>query len=499
MVWNRTLVTVFLYSLFGNGTASVISFIPSAQTASDITTIVTVSGGRPIFIANPDAYVGTAASSVAVSMSTTVHAIQEALGFPVLATNGISLYNAGASVDLFATVANQVVIGGAIAMDEPIVSFHGSSETWAVAGFSEPLFARAAALSQGVLDGAILGGLGTDSSLNLSWNLKRLALEVEPSAGLALLSQRIQFFQVSANELKKSLGEVGLLIWLEDGKASLRIFDGSNSSVLQGQVGKNLTLDLDAPIQTSIALPETKDPIALRIVDTRTEISMAAAPRASIPILTGIGSSFAFERDDTPRMQWNPDTGILSFSPLPINWRGGVLSGKDDDELFLGGKINIGDFHYIGESDGRRYFAGGTVTLTDNQGRVMFSASLPALVLENSLFQLHGFNFFAPILNILEVKPNSSRWLDGFMDLLALDAPYLPEIFLGVDDLALTDQSWQTGFSSPVKGMLSFAGLTHPPLDLEAFRRPVSLPETFALIVLGLILMICVSVRPKKY
>ena len=128
----------------------------------------------------------------------------------------------------------------------------------------------------------------------------------------------------------------------------------------------------------------------------------------------------------------------------------------------------------------------------------MFSASLPALVLENSLFQRHGFNLFAPILNVLGVKTNSSPWIDGFMNLLTLDAPYLPEIFLGVDDLALTDHSWQTGFSAPVNGMLSFAGLIHPPLDLEEFRRPVSLPGTFALIALGLILMSCFSVRPKR-
>ncbi|MCK7580415.1 MAG: hypothetical protein MZV65_35400 [Chromatiales bacterium] len=497
MAWNRTLVAGFLCSLLGCATADVISVIPSAQTTSSIITIVTVSGEQPTLIANPDAYAGTTTSSVAVSMSTTVRAIQETLGLPVLATNGISLYGAGASVGLFTTVADQVVFGGAIAMNEPIVAFHGSSETWAVAGFTEPLFARAAALSQGILDGAILGGLGSGSSLDLSWNLERLALEVEPAGGLALLSQRVQFFQVSKEELEKSLGEVSLLIWLEDGKASLRVFDGSNLIVFQGQVGNQLTLGLDTLIKASIALPTTEDSIALRIVDTRTEVSMAAAPRASIPVLTGVGSSFAFERNDTPRMRWNPDTGILSFDSLPINWRGGVISDKEDDALFLGGKIEIGDFHYIGESGGRRYFTGSKITLTDSQGRPMFSASLPALVLENSLFQVHGFNFFAPILNVLDVKTSNSRWIDGFMDLLTLDAPYLPEIFLGVDDLALKDQSWQTEFSAPINGLLSFAGLIHPPLDLEGFRRPISLPETFALIVLGLILMIFFSVRPK--
>jgi hypothetical protein len=500
MAWHRILVAGFLCGLLGNTIAGVIPVVPSAQTASNIRTIVTISGGQqPTFIENPYAYASVDTRSVAVSMSTTVRAIQEALGLPVLATNGIGLYGAGARVDLSMTVADQVVAGGAIAMDEPVVVFHGRSETWAVAGFAEPLFARAGALSQGVLDGVILEGLDSDSSLNLSWNLEGLTLRVESAGGLALLSQRVQFFQVSTDEPEKSLGEVSLLIWLEDGKAGLQVFDGRDSSVLQRQAGNQLSFELGTLIPTSIALPKTENPITLRIVDTRTEVSIAAAPRASIPVLTGVGSSFASERDDTPRMHWNPDTGVLSFDPLPINWSGGVLPGKADDALLSGGKIEIGDFRYIGESDGRRYFAGGTITLTDSQGRSMFSASLPALVLEDSLFQFQGFNLFAPILNILDVKTNSSQWIDGFMDLLALDAPYLPELFLGVDDLALTDQSWLEGFSAPVNGMLSFAGLTHPPLGLEEWhRRAVPLPGTLVLIALGLVLIRCCSTTWKR-
>lgn len=474
-----------LSSWMGNATAGE---IPSARTVSNLMTLVTISGGQPTLIANPAAYASVAASSVAISMSTSVRAIQDALGLPVLATNGISLYSAGSSVDLSAIVARQVVVGGAIAPDEPLVVFRGSSETLAAASFAELLFARAGTVSQGVLDGAILESSGGGSSLNLSWYLDDLILDVEPLGGLALVSQRVQFFQVSATGLEQRLGEVSLLAWLEDGVASLRVFDGSDSSVFQGWIGDSLVFTPGILLQTSIALPESEHPIALRIVDTRAEVSIAAAPRASLPVLSGVGSRPAPEGGDAPRMYWDPATGILRFDPLPINWSGGVLTDQADDALLAGGKIDIGDLRYFGESDGRRYFIGGTLTLTDRQGTPLLSASLPALVLEDSLFQFQGFNLFAPILNVLGVNTASSEWLDGFVDLLTMESPYLPELFLGVDDLALTGNPWKSSFDAPVNGMLSFAGIAAP-LDLGNWHEAIPLPATIALIAFGFVLM----------
>ncbi|WP_157174360.1 hypothetical protein [Thiocystis violascens] len=464
--------------------------IPSARTASNIITLVTISGGQPTLIANPAAYASVATNSVAVSMSTTVRAIQDALGLPVLATNGISLYQAGSSVDLSAIVADQVVVGGAIAPDEPLVVFRGSSETLAAASFAELLFARAGTVSQGVLDGAILNGSNGGSSLNLSWYLDDwLILDVEPIGGLALVSQRVQFFQVSATGQEQSLGEVSLLAWLEDGEASLRVFDGLDSSAFQGWVGDSLVFAPGILLQTSIALPASEQSISLRIVDTRAEVSIAAAPRASLPVLSGVGSRPVPEGEDAPRVYWDPETGILRFDPLPINWSGGVLPDQADDALLSGGKIEIGDFRYFGESDGRRYFVGGTLTLTDSQGAPLLSASLPALVLEDSLFQFQGFNLFAPILNILDVNPDRSGWLDGLADLLTMDSTYLPELFLGVDDLALSKNLWNASFDAPVNGMLAFAGIAAP-LDLENWHGAIPLPATIALIACGFALML---------
>ena len=481
----RLVVAVALWLVSGTPAAS---WILGAQTVSVFDTWVSLAGSPATLAANPDAYAGGATQSGAVSLATTVRATQKALGLPLTVSNGVSFYWADASVDLSVTAADQVVSGGALAPGEPLVIFHGSHATAALTTASEPLFARAATISQGVLDGVILKAPGP-VGVEVAWDLELLGLTAIPTAALAYVSDRVELFHVTATGTER-IGEAGFRVWLEDGEATLQVMDGAGSFSLTAPLGEQLELPTGGLMTVSLPLPAGVESLALRVVNTHAEVSVAAAPRATVPVLTGAGylsQSVSAPDREAPLMYWDPEMGSLGFDPIPILWSEGVLTPGADDPLFSG-QIEITGLHWVGSTDGRFYFAGGTLTLRDRFGTPLLSVSLPSLVFEDSLFAFQGLNGFAPILQMLEVQTHSSDWLNGFIDLMGLTAPYLPEIFLGFDHLALGDDLWTHPFDVPVYGLLSFVGAA-PPLDLDGASQAVPLPGTVSLLAVGLALM----------
>ena len=443
------------------------------------------SGASLTLAANADAYADAIAESWAVTLATTVSATQEKLGLPVTSSNGISLYWADANAQQAVTAAPEVGIGGTLEPGQPIVVFNSSHATAAATIAAEPWFARAGSISQGVLDGLILES-PVPAQLEVAWNLDRFGLTSIPTGARTYISDKVELLQVTSTGAEL-IGEVGFVVWLEDGKATLQFVDNYGSSSFEAQVGEQLALSPGQFSAASLPLPEDVDPLALRVVNTHTEMSVVAAPRATIPVLAGAGylAATAPHPDrEPPRIYWDPATGTLDIDPIPIIWSEGVLSPNSDDPLF-GGQIEITGLRWIGGTDQRFYFAGGTLTIRDRFGRPLATASLPALVFEDSLFAYQGFNGFAPILQTLEVQVGGSDWLEGFIDLMALTTPYLPELFLGFDDLPLGDDFWSRPFTAPVTGILSFSGAA-PGLNVAV----VVLPGTATLVALGIAIVL---------
>jgi len=461
------------------------SWIPGAQTLSAVETSVSFSGSPLTLVANADAYADAIAESWAVTLATTVRATQETLGLPLTSSNGLSLYWGNANTVQAVTAAPEIGFGGTLEPGQPLVVFDSSHRSAAATIAAEPWFARAGNISQGVLDGVILGSPGA-AQMDVVWNVDQFDLTSIPAGARTYISDKVQLLEVTATGTEM-IGEVGFVVWLEDGKATLQFLDNFGSSRFEAQVGEQLLLTPGQLAAASLPLPQRVDPLALRVVNTHTEMSVVAAPRATIPVLAGAGYlplTGLPPPQETPRIYWDPETGSLDFDPIPIVWSEGVLTPASDDPLF-GGQLEITGLRWVGGTDRRFYFAGGTLTVTDRFGRPVATASLPALVFEDSLFGYQGLNGFAPILQTLEFQTGGSDWLEGFIDLMTLTAPYLPELFLGFDNLLLEDDLWSRPFNAPVTGFLSFSGAA-PGLNLSV----APLPATAAMVALGLAILL---------
>lgn len=448
-----------------------------------------------------EASIGIMTESGAVSLATTVRATQDALGLPLTASNGVSLAWADAGVALSVTALNQERVGGTWVMGTPLVGFHSSHGTTAGLSAAEPLFARASTLSQGLLDGLVVQA--SDAvGLDVVWNLSQLELMAMPIGALAMMTNRVDLYQVSTMGATH-IGELGFSIWLEGETVTLQFVDQFETISFEAPVGEQLVLPPGPLTAISMSLPVASEPMALRIINTHAEMSVAAVPRASIPVLAAAGSLYRPTRtanQDSPRMYWDPKSGQLELDPIPISWSEGVLTASAEDPLFNGGQLEITGLQGLGQLNGLHYFSDGTLSLRDRFGTPLLSVSLPAVVFEDSLFAFHGLNGFAPILQMPEVQAQGSEWLDGFVDLMGPTTPYLPELFLGFDHLALGEDPWSRAFEAPVSGFLSFIGAA-PPLALGARHVTVPIPGSLSLLTSGIALLVifcCIHKRQQN-
>jgi hypothetical protein len=258
-----------------------------------------------------------------------------------------------------------------------------------------------------------------------------------------------------------------------------------DGGTLTATVGDRLVLPRGRILEATLALPEADGEATYRVQTTRRALSVEAPPRAGVAVLAGagdpLGRSIATGADAV-MLDWDPDSGLLAFDPIPIVWSDGVTA-SGADPLLDGGWIGISGLTDAGADGDRRWFGGGTLTLSDATGTPLLIADLPWLVFEDSLVGSQGFNLFAPIFHILAAETGRSPWLDGFLALAASGA-WLPQLFLGFDQAALGDDPWARAFRAPVRGMLSFTGAGSA-LDPAG----ASAPGTAPLFVIGLLLI----------
>ncbi len=480
--------------------------IPVATTASALTITAELLQADGIsFIKNPKAIVSAQTSTNAITLATTVKALQESLGLAQTSASAISAHTTAADTGIAVSIAEGIRLGGKLSNESILASFMTAQSTLAAAFSPEPLFGRSAASTQGAAFGINLykeEGVGlNNSSLNLVWDFDQFALWSTPASSLAYVRETITTVQVTQGGQFR-FDEVGFLSYIENGVATTQAFDLPGSPVVSNWLASNLdwgvgtlTLASDAkPLAVSIplldAFNEGFENLALAIFSTHRELSYEAPPRAVIQVEEAAGHRVAGDESD-PQIHWDPDNGVLSFDSIPID----LLDNRDTwgsssreylTDSLLGGFLEIDPLRYVGTFDGRQYFTGGDLRLVDGEENLVLTASVPTLVFEDALHAYQGFNGFAPLLMIGQNDASDSRWLADFLEHITVDSFYLPELFIGFDTMPIGDQS----FSTPVSAFLSFAG---------PFSGTVPEPSVLWLLCGGLMLLVLWRAREDSF
>ncbi len=465
-----------------NSAVAQTSFVPAAETASILTMTIGLSETAGIeFIGNPYALAQAGSTTSTVTFATTVHSLQDGLGFTSIAVPGVSAHAATAGAGIAVGMAPGAWLGGALDESGMLAQFAISQATYAAAWATEPLFGRATAMTEGMALGIQLRAdpdRGSDDLfLHLDWDFDTLRWQGTPASSLAYMRDTLTTVQISATGAVR-YDEVGFLGYLENGLPTVRVFDVPGSDAIRdwfatqfNAAAGRLLLQPDAePLRVAVPLLDAFDrefaPLGLILFSRHTEQSYEAPPRAVIQVEESAGYRASGAPGD-PQVHWDPSSGLLAFDPIPLDMlRGGRDWTFDADELadsLLGGFLEIDPLAQLGTLEGRRYFSGSDLRLFDGNHHVVLTARMPTVVLDGSLHPVQGFNGFAPILMTEPGAQSDSRWLAAFLSRISMDSFYLPELFLGFDTGVL--EAIDTPVSTPVSALLSFAGpVPVPPL-----------------------------------
>lgn len=446
------------------------TLLPAAQTASDLTLTVGLLHGDGIeWMADPALGFSVQTETHTAALATTVQAMQERLGLPQTTVPAFSVHTATASASMSVDTLPD---------DGVFTRFTLRQSTSATTLTDEPFFARALSFAQGVSGWRLYqeqGATGVNPALGLTWNIEDWRLQASPIGSLAYIQNTVSVWQVTANHQLLRYDQVGLLSYQINGRESFAAFN------LSGDAGAGNQWFAEIPLVFADNNPLE---LELIIVSDHVQMSYEAPPRAVIQVEAAAGRR-ATGGDSYPQVHWDSLSGTLKFDPIPIEL---LLGGGDAattdfaDDPLMGGVLEIGDFTYIGENNGQRYFSGSQLTLLDRWGQPALTAIAPTLALEDALYAHQGFNGFAPALWFEPRSALESAWLDAFFSRLSADSLYLPELFIGFDAARFTEGS----FSAPVSALLSFAG----PLPQSATPTPTPEPGVLWLLgVGGLLLM----------
>lgn len=430
-------------------TAQIVS-APQAQTNSLLTiTVGLLNEENSInFIDDPSIASSVYAKTATTTLATTVQALQESLGLPPISPNSFSAHTATANA-LISVDKNP---------DNALISFIISQNTSATAFASEPFFARSISFAEGVSGGWLQREsqeLNSDPALSLTLNFEDWQLQTSSISSLAYMQDTVSIWQINAEGQLLRHDEIGLFSYQINNQESIfKAFGFPAHSKISDGLMTNIPLALNAE----------NDQLALVIASNHTQLSYEAPPRAVIQVEAAAGYRASDAQSGFyPEVHWDPANKTLKFDPIPIDWLMGGWGASNADlngDPLLGGFLEIGDFTYITESDGRQYLSGSHLTLFDRLQQPVLTGIAPTLALEDALYAHQGFNGFAPIL-LIEQNPDSpiqSAWLDNFLSGLSVDSLYLPELFIGFNPIRLEE----VPFSAPVSAALSFAGPRPP-------------------------------------
>lgn len=340
----------------------------------------------------------------------------------------------------------------------------------------EPLFARSFVYGNATSTNYLLPTTA-GSALKINWQFEKYQIQNNPA---------VSFSEIT-DTLRVSTQYVSIQSGLTVGEKVSNSFSFTNSIENNHFVSSLFPESNTNEFNIQGSFPEIVMPLTaeidhflmIEIEHIHTEYTIEAPATATNIIDAAAGNK---GNDETVKMFWDPDAEMLSFSRIPIdvlnNGIGNGLQTKYIDDPLNGGYIEIDPLSYLETEDGNSYFEGDEIRLIDKFGNTLLKASLPTLVFDDDLYDLNGFNFFAPLLNILDVNLVDSLWLKDYFEQGGLDTLLLNELFIGVDTEGFF---WDQRFEAPVIASLSYTGFS---------EAKIPEPMMLILFLIGLIMLI---------
>jgi hypothetical protein len=405
----------------------------------------------------------------------------------------------------FATAAAQVVVRPAVppASNDgdraTLAAITASHATHAESIFSGPVFARSAAASTAVWSaqfsassapGAQSGSVGVGDAIQFLWSFDELNLQTQSFNALAGMQHLVSVVQRTATDYRTDTLGFGLQVL--NGVSSGHSWGSLPNSVagwLDGLAGtaSGATPPAAAGAGPWASLPllahdATSGSLQVTVELSHLEFSLEAPPVATRQVGAAAGSRSTLNAAASPQLHWDAPAGLLRLETMPISEL--IASGPNppsSNDAALGGSIEIDPLVYLGELAGLRYFAGQHFRLRDRDGTVLLLGSIPTLVYDTAIQEQQGFNFFAPVMTVLEADLTRSAWLADFLVDMDFTTLQMPTIFIGMRTDSEPD--WNHSFSRSAIGLFSFSGA---PLPAGA-GVAISAPDALMLMLLGLI------------
>ncbi|MCB1800533.1 MAG: PEP-CTERM sorting domain-containing protein [Gammaproteobacteria bacterium] len=308
------------------------------------------------------------------------------------------------------------------------------------------------------------------ASLDLAWQIDRLAVRTEPTSALSVVHHLATVTQkpLDGNAAQELSTMVGFSILSQNGQQVITTYDLPGSTAIRdwltGIIGDNPNSGISAGPVVEIPLTsQFIDPVyGLPVVNLGLEVSHAEySIEAPVSAVTRVAEQAGSVGNDAAA-HWDAATRSLTFDHIPIN----VLSndaqrwvaGQYRHDPLAGGHLEIDPLVYAGALGEDRYFIGNEIRMVGPDGNVLFWAALPTLKFDDKLIAEQGFNLFAPLLNLDWQEGNGSTWLDRFSKRMGNYDLFIPELFIGLDIPDSLGDAWmETSFDTSVDALLSFA------------------------------------------
>ncbi len=365
--------------------------------------------------------------------------------------------------------------GGALTVPaEDVGQFHVRQWTLAEASAQAQQFAWADAVSRGLISNVQLRNRftaqfptppGFTPRLQLDWQVNDLNLKTVPTVAVAFVRH-----QVVVNDQP-----VGFAVRMKDGVVAREYF-GPDAAVRDAMkdwferyslpIEDNVYKLLDGRPKMTIdlalddALKQNGGVLPLTLENQNYAFSYESPPCANVKVKEEAGH----KPNPTPNMHWNATSQTLTFDDVPINvltqGGGGGIDPRYDSDPIRNAVLHIDPLVFALEDDGRKLFAGGQVSLNSDDGSITFlSASLPSLVLDESLYELQGLNLFGPLTDFTFNSAAGSLWLGDYLDRMYSGEALIPELFVGLDHRLLPSgepDAFASDFDALARTSLSF-------------------------------------------
>lgn len=346
----------------------------------------------------------------------------------------------------------------------------------------------------------------------LDWTVSKLAVKTENAHTIAFASHQVQMFDPFP-DVPGEPGAVGDPVILKEFGFTIMSEDGA----ITRKEGSSKTVDdwLAANTEVNGGELKLKDGAATTFsVSGELDPKLRSAPGAEISLyLNMVNYEFSYETppignfqqgekagseeekgagEPAPNVHWNPATQMLRFDEIPIGTlsreAGGGIDPRYADDPLLGAVLHIDPLVFAMNPDGRDFFAGTELRITDGVTDFL-TARLPSLFVDESLYALQGINLFGFLEDVELDLEAGSRWVNDYHRRLATDRSLIPELFVGLDGL-LPDLLGAGSFADAGSADL-YAGVWVS----FSTGRLVYEPGSAALVCAGLVLLIFAARR----